>query len=925
MKKLNLCLLFSFIILFASSLDAQKKPLDIDDIESWNRITEKVISPDGNWIAYKIEPWRGDSKIYLYSSKGKIKFESDCGKEIKITDDSEFMIFNIEPEYEYVRELKIKKTKKDDMPSDVLGIYTISSGKLDSIKDIKNYKIPEEWAGWLAYQVEIPAEEAKEENKEEKKGKKESGKNGFMLNLRNLESGKISSWSFVTEYYFAEKDKKLFFVSTGDDEEFESGIYLYDLEAEQIIPVITGENDYKQITVSEKGEMLAFLLKPDGESKSEDFSLYLWTGKGEAEEIVSNDSWGIPENWKISENGRISYSDNGERIFFGTAPVRPERDTNILDDEYPGVDIWHGGEGLLHTVQLVNKDRELTRTYLAMYDLDDGSLVQIETEDIPQSRLLDKGNADHVLLHSSKPYELQSMWDPLHYDVYLLNLTTGNRQMIIKDIRAGVEASPGGKYLVWFNYSDYSYYTYHIDSGTEYRITEPGIIRADNELNTTFDYNAPYGSPGWLEDDRAVLIYDRYNIWKVDPENNNEPENLTISGRKGKIVYRHIRFDREEDFIDEKEIQYLTGINEISRSSGYYKWGLKNASEPELLTGGEYNLSNPLKADYAETIIYTKETFNVFPDLLVSDLKFRNSIRISNANPQQADFLWGTVELYEWTSLDGRKLEGLLYKPEDFDPSRQYPMIVQFFHKSSSELYYYRKPEFHGSRIDYHYYTSNGYIIFNPDIYFDDGYIGESAYKSIMPGVAALVDEGFIDPERIGAQGHSYSGYQIAYMATRTNMFACIQSGAPVVNFFSAYGGIRWETGRNRAAQYEHDQTLGSIWEAPLRFFENSPLFFMDKVTTPILIMHNDQDGAVPWYQGIEYFIALRRLQKPVWMLNYNGEPHGLKKLKNKRDFHIRMAQFFAHYLKGAPMPKWMKEGIPAVDKDHNLGYELIR
>jgi dipeptidyl aminopeptidase/acylaminoacyl peptidase len=922
---LSLCLPLAFLLLLAPRLDAQKRPLNTGDIESWRRITEKVISPDGRWIAYKTEPWKGDSRIYLYSREGENKFEYDRGTDIEITDDSAFMIFTVKPGTESIREAKLRKTEKTDVPGDLLGIYAIRSGKLDLIKKIKNSKVPEKWAGWLAYQVETPAEEAGGEKTEAERRKKESEKNGFRLHLRNLENGVIRSWPFVTEYHFAEKARKMIFVSTGDAEEWAAGIYFYDLETEKAYPVMTGQKEYKQITVSEKGGRLAFLLKPEDESRVEGFSLYLWDGQGRAEELVNKNSPGMPENWRISENGRISYSDDGKRIFFGTAPLRPERDADIPDDEFPCVDVWHGGEGELHSVQLANRDREMKRAYLAVYDLENRNLMQIETEDTPRSRLLEGGDADVVLLHSSAPYELQSMWDPLHYDVTLLDLTTGRRWIIKKNIGTEIQASPGGEYLFWFNYDDYSYYTYHIETGREHRITEPAVIRADFETNTTFDRNEPYGSAGWLEDDRAVLIYDRYDIWKVDPENNHEPENLTVGGRRDKIVYRLIRFDKAGDPLDGEEMHYLIGTDEVSRSSGYYRWALKSGAEPERLTGGAYRLSNPVKAEKSDTVVYTKETFNTFPDLLVSDLEFRNSIRISEANPQQSDFLWGTAELYEWTSLDGRRLEGLLYKPEGFDPSKKYPMIVQFFHKSSGELYYHRGPELPSSRIDYHYYTSNGYVIFNPDVYFDLGYIGESAYKSVMPGVTALVDEGFIDPDRIGAQGHSYSGYQLAYLATRTRMFACIQSGAPVVNFFSAYGGIRWESGRSRAFQYEHHQTLGSIWEVPLRFFENSPLFFMDKVTTPILIMHNDRDGAVPWSQGIEYFIALRRLQKPVWMLNYNGEPHGLRKLKNKRDFHIRMAQFFGHYLKGEPMPRWMKEGVPAVEKDTEPGYEYMK
>ena len=277
----------------------------------------------------------------------------------------------------------------------------------------------------------------------------------------------------------------------------------------------------------------------------------------------------------------------------------------------------------------------------------------------------------------------------------------------------------------------------------------------------------------------------------------------------------------------------------------------------------------------------------------------------------------------KWISLDGREVEGLLYKPDNFDPAKKYPMIVNFYEKSSAELFRHKIPEPGRSTIDYHYYTSNGYLIFNPDVYYTTGYPGQSAYNCVMPGIMSLIDKGFVDEKHIGAQGHSWGGYQVAYLATRTGLFAAIESGAPVVNMYSAYGGIRWETGLNRSMQYEHQQSRigATIWEAPHLYWENSPLFAIEKVTTPILIMANDNDGAVPWYQGIEFFIAMRRLGKPAWLMNYNGEPHWAVKLPNRIDFQKRMSQFFGHYLKGEPMPAWMKEGVPATEKEFTLGY----
>lgn len=923
LKQSSMTVVIAFAVIFLPDLSAQKKALAIDDIASWNRITEREISPDGKWIAYKIEPWAGDSKICLCDSKGVHRFETDCSKEIKFTGDSKYLLFTMVPGYDLVREAKLNRNGITCIPPDKLGIYSLNTGSLDTVHDIRNYTVPTDWSGYVAYQIKEP-----QANHDGGKGQHEgenpkTSDNRHRLYLRRLDNGNTVTWPSVSAYLFSSSKGKICFATTGDEADPVAGVYLYDCMTGKLETIIRGKHDYSHLTFSGDGKMISFLAKPVTGDQTGEFSLFLWKGSGQATEVVNNNRKEIPSSWKISGNSSLTFSANGRRIFFGINPVRPARDPDIPDDEFPVLDVWHGGEGLLHTVQLVNKEKELKRTYLTMYDIQNGRLVRIETEDVPESYPIDNGDSDHYMVYTSQPYEFQSMYDPLHHDVYLLNLHNGIRQPVKMNNRSVPKPSPTGKYLLWFNYDDYSWYTYQISTGRELRVTAPQLLRAEIETNTTFDVNEPYGSPGWIEDDKAVLIYDRYDVWKVDPQNLAPPVNLTLTGRSSNTVYRLIKFDQDQESFMENDPQYLTGINEITRASGYYMFGIRKPSQPEMLIGGNYSLSAPIRAEKSNTVVYTKETFEVFPDLILSDLSFRNNQRIADANPRQNEFNWGTAEIYRWTSLDGREMEGMLFKPEDFDPSKKYPVIVTFFHKSSGELHNHRTPEYHRSRIDYHTYTSNGYLIFNPDIWFDPGYIGESAYKSVMPGVTALIGEGFVDPGRIGAAGHSYSGYQLAYIATRTDLFACIEAGAPVVNFFSAYGGIRWETGRSRAAQYEHDQTLATPWEAPYRFFENSPIFAMDKVSTPILIMHNDADGAVPWYQGIEYFIALRRMNKPVWLLNYNGELHGLTQLKNRKDFQIRLKQFFDHYLKDSPMPEWMKKGIPAVEKEYNLGYEL--
>ena len=481
--------------------------------------------------------------------------------------------------------------------------------------------------------------------------------------------------------------------------------------------------------------------------------------------------------------------------------------------------------------------------------------------------------------------------------------------------------SPKGKYAYGYNAYDSTWYTYNIETSEYTELTKGKIFY--NELSDYPDYPRSYGSAGWTKDDKSLLIYDRYDIWEFDP-NGLKSKRLT-KGREERITFRYLKLDPEEIFIDLSKNILMSTFNDITKDGGYYEYNYRKSKGVQLVKG-PYRFSRPKKARLNDKLIYTKQSFEEFPNIISSDLNFESNKVISDANPQQVNYNWGTTELVKWTSLDGIPLTGILVKPENFDPNKKYPMIVNFYEKSSNGIHRHIIPNPGRSTINYSFYASRGYLIFNPDVYYRVGYPGESAFNCVIPGVTSLIEKGFVDEENIGVQGHSWGGYQIAYLITKTDIFKAAESGAPVVNMISAFGGIRWDTGLSRQFQYEHTQSRigGTPWEYPQRYFENSPIYNIDKINTPVLIMHNDKDGHVPWYQGIEFFVSLRRLSKPSWLLNYNGGRHWPLKMQNRKDFNIRMQQFFDHYLKGDAKPMWMVRGVPAIEKGINQGYELL-
>lgn len=874
------------------------KSLTVDDLITWQRITDRDISDNGKWVACKMEPWEGDATVYLYAAQGQETATFSPADKFAFSASSGYLVVTQTPGKSTVDSLKVLNTKEDKMPMNTLVIYSVA-GKKETIDSLKTFKLADE-ADWIAYQ----------------RGRKDS-----TLYVRSLDGSKTFQFPTVTDFQFAKKSGMLYYTSAAEGK---AGIFTLNPEKGSPVLIKEGKGVFKQTTFDEKGERLAFLYCADKDSSYKALSLWLSEHNAPAKEIATRGNKAFPAEWVINENGMLQFSKSASRLFFGTSPEPRQKDTTQLAENRPNVQVWSWDEPVQYTVQNYNKEKDLKKSYQAVYNLGNGSIFQLANEELPNIQLGNEGDAPLALLSTSRPYSLSSMWEArTRSDYYTVSLDNGERKQIAQADYGRFRLSPQGKYAYWYGETDSCWYTIALAEGKRYRLTTPESFPAWDEENDVPDYPYAHGAAGWTANDQNLLIYDRYDIWKFDPTAVTSPINLTVNGRKEKLSYRLEQLDKEARFIDLGKPQLLKGFNEATKGYGFYNARLSAPAAPKTLLAGNYMLRSINKAKNTDDVIYTMETFQQYPDIHYSTVAFKKSVQLTHGDKQQEGFIWGTAELVSWISLDGRPLEGVVYKPANFDPNKKYPMMVNFYERNSETLYNYRMPEPHRSTIDYHLYNSNEYVIFNPDIRYVDGYPGESCYNCLMPGITMMIAKGYIDEKGIGAQGHSWGGYQVAYLATRTNLFSAIESGAPVVNMFSAYGGIRWGSGMARSFQYEHTQSrLGATpWSSPLRYLENSPLFTMDKVQTPILIMHNDADGHVPWYQGIEYFVAMKRLGKPCWLLNYTGEPHWPMHMANRIDFQRRMFQFFNHYLKKEKMPKWMSEGVPAVEQPFELGY----
>lgn len=882
-------LLMGFVL-----LGQNKRPMTYQDTNQWRSISAQKLSGDGRFAGYALFPQDGDGTVVIRDITAKNDIVEPAGARpappppdpdregppiqrttiLNFSSDSKFAAFTTFPTKEETKE-NAKKKEAERAKGDLV-LVTLPGGAKQRFRDVKSYQLPAESSAWIAFLYDNAAKQ---------------------LVLKQLGGDTERKIDGVVDYSLSKDGLTLVYATA-------SGVYALNTTTPTAAPATLWEEKAKfsKLTWDDKQQLLAFVS---------DKALYLWerrnqTSTGPLARIVA-------EGNKPSERGPLNFSKDGARLFFSVA-ARPA-DAPRPPKEEATYDLWHWKDDVVQTIQKARAAQERNRSFRRMLQLSDGKVTELSNESLAEISLSETGL--YAIGNDERPYRAEVEYDTRYYDHYLVNTSTGERKLLGKHRSGNYAWSPDGRFATRFDSKDW--FCLNLATGVETNLTSGLGVNFFNE-----DYDSPgrpgnYGAPTWTRDGKWLLIPDRYDLWQISPDG-RLAKNLTDGlGRRKQIQFRAQRPDADEraEGVDASKPLLLRGESLTTRASGFYTDFVDGTSEPRLLVEEGKNFAPPVKAKNADVYLLLSSSFRQPPELYISNAEFRQLEKVSNSNPQFAEFSWGSAELMPFRSQEGQPLQAAVYKPENFDPNKKYPLMVYIYERLSQNVNNFAEPRPTNS-INIPIYVSNGYIVMTPDIAYKAGYPGESAMACVLPAIQKLVDQGFVDPARIGIQGHSWGGYQIAYMVTRTKLFRAAAPGAVVANMISAYDGIRYGTGLPRQFQYEKTQSRigGTPWQYPLRFIENSPIFRIDSITTPLLMMHNDADDAVPYTQGLEMFLSMRRLGKEVYMFNYNGEPHNLRIRANQLHYSARMKEFFDHFLMGAPKPAWMEKGRPFLEKE---------
>ena len=878
-------------------LQAAKRPLDHSVYDKWEIVKDIALTADGSTLTYRIAKQAGDATLVVRRVKD--------GAEIVIPQG-----------YGAVSDGRVACCLVKSPASDSLAVVDIATMKVAKFARAKSFAVGHDAMPYVAYLCDdgvVVVDSA----------------NGFSTKL-------IKG---ATSCQFSRNGEQLALTTA-------EGLLLYEFATGKKGMIDSGKKFYGSPCFSDDGNRVVYLTSDDS-SDGARCSVQLWE-RGVGVRTLVAQSFEEPTGRYITAKSAPFFSRSGKRVFVEMEPLRSK-------PEFEGVDIWKWNEMLNPPMEKAAST--LTKRFQFVIDVTEGRPVQLSTSNEDSILHFGGGDADYAVLYNDTPYRISSYWETNPFsrwasdpccDIYLLNLKDGSRRLLRSRMDGTPHISPEGKYILWHSRTDHDWHCLNIADGSEVNLTKGLEYPFYDVTNDTPQPHEPWDyNPAWSKGDEALILCDRYDVWQFNPKG-GKPTCLTLgNGRKHNIRYRKVAL--VEDGLTESERKlgvahslsaseriWLSCFSEIDKTNGF---AIMEGLKPQIPNGFTeqksyvteksryfselYRYENVVVSRNGKVMAFTKGDYRNPYDLhLVKNLSMKRGVtlkkrmdeaqKLTAINSFQAEYRWGDVKLVHWKAYDGTPLDGLLYLPEGRKEGEKLPMLVFFYEKKSHTLYDYIEPAPSRAGLNIPLYVSNGYALFVPDVVYRVGHPGDSARNCINSGVEAVCKQfSFINSDRVGIQGHSWGGYQVAHLVTCTNMYKAGESGAPVCNMTSAYGGIRWGSGLARIMQYERGQSrVGkSLWEEGGLdlYIENSPLFHADKINTPLLIMASDADGSVPWYQSIEFFCALRRLSKPAWFLQYHNDTHDLSIRENCKDFSVRMMEFFDHYLKDAPKPKWME------------------
>ena len=902
---------------------AETPTLEMTDYGQWERLGRGVLSPDGDWMAAPVHRVNGQHELRLHHTEMDSTRVVDFGQRPSFSPDGQWLAYSIGMSEERKRALR----KQEKPIRTKLGLLNVRTGDTTVVESVSDFAFSD--GGRYLVMRRYPPQDAPDEME------------GADLLLRDLETGTYTSFGNVADFAWQDDAPRLAMVVDGMNEAG-NGVRVYHAPSGRLRTLASAPGEYTGLSWRPSGDDLAALRAREAEAWEEtNHVLLAWTELDGATATHQFDPEAVeafPDTLRITEYRDLRWSSEGERLFFGVqardsaSTEEPQNgtgeasaagaetdstaaDSSLEDYDPADVAVWHSSDVEIIPRQEVQADQDRRENHLAAWHLPAAEAsarwTRLGTERTEDVEVLEGGTRAVGL--DQTPYRQERMFGPVYHDIYLIDVASGERERVVEKVQYWEGGSPHGQYLLWLK--DDQYHTYDVQTGDTTTVTaDVPVSVVDQDDDHTVEQKPPFGVGGWTEGDRALLVYSEYDVWRVRPDGTGA-DRLT-RGRADSVRHRYVDLTDEEpgapDVIPREGPIYWDLYDEWTEEHGYAR-SPRLAQAPERLVWRPKTVTGLTRADSAEVYAYRVEDFEDSPDYVRADASLADARPVTETNAFQDDYAWGRSRLVSYQNRDGETLQGALFYPANYDPEKRYPMITYIYETRSPSARRYVVPT-REHPYNTTVFTQEGYFVFQPDIRYRPRDPGRSAVDAIVPAVETVLDEVPVDPSRVGLTGHSWGGYQTTFAVTQTDLFAAAVAGAPLTNLVSMYNSIYWRTGGTDARIFEISQGRMEVppWEDMDAYVTNSPLHNIESMSTPLLMAHGSDDGAVEFNQGVEFYNAARRAGKQLALLVYEDENHGLSKEdKNTVDYRNRLLEWFDHYLKGEEGPDWITEGVP--------------